>query len=39
MDFEPSRQWYLWFTKAVLIRLAPQMLPSVYDQLVAASSG
>jgi len=38
MDFEPSRQWDLAFTKGVLIHLPPQMLPSVYDKLVAASS-
>ena len=38
MDFEPSRQWDLSFTKGVLIHLPPQMLPSVYDKLVAASS-
>jgi spore coat polysaccharide biosynthesis protein SpsF len=38
MDFEPSRQWDLSFTKGVLIHLPPQMLPSVYDKLVAASA-
>jgi pseudaminic acid biosynthesis-associated methylase len=38
MDFEPSLQWDLSFTKGVLIHLPPQMLPSVYDKLVAASS-
>jgi len=38
MDFETSRQWDLSFTKGVLIHLPPQMLPSVYDKLVAASS-
>jgi len=38
MDFEPSQQWDLSFTKGVLIHLPPQMLPSVYDKLVAASS-
>jgi len=37
-DFEPSRQWDLSFTKGVLIHLPPEMLPSVYDKLVAASS-
>jgi len=38
MDFEPSHQWDLSFTKGVLIHLPPQMLPRVYDKLVAASS-
>jgi len=38
MDFEPSRQWDLSFTKGVLIHLPPESLPSVYDKLVAASS-
>jgi pseudaminic acid biosynthesis-associated methylase len=38
MDFEPTRQWDLSFTKGVLIHLPPQMLPSVYDKLVASSS-
>ncbi|MEP7370066.1 MAG: pseudaminic acid biosynthesis-associated methylase [Dermatophilaceae bacterium] len=37
-DFEPSRQWDLSFTKGVLIHLPPQLLPSVYDKLVASSS-
>jgi pseudaminic acid biosynthesis-associated methylase len=38
LDFEPSRQWDLSFTKGVLIHLPPQALPDVYDKLVAASS-
>jgi len=38
MDFEPTREWDLSFTKGVLIHLPPQMLPSVYDKLVASSS-
>ena len=38
LDFEPSRQWDLSFTKGVLIHLPPQSLPDVYDKLVAASS-
>jgi len=38
LDFEPSRQWELSFTKGVLIHLPPEALPDVYDQLVAASS-
>ena len=38
LDFEPSRQWDLAFTKGVLIHLAPNSLPRVYAKLVAASS-
>lgn len=38
LDFEPSRQWDLSFTKGVLIHLPPKALPDVYDKLVAASS-
>jgi len=38
LDFKPSRQWDLSFTKGVLIHLPPQALPDVYDKLVAASS-
>ena len=38
IDFEPSRQWDLSFTKGVLIHLPPEMLPRVYDKLVASSS-
>ena len=38
LDFEPSRQWDLSFTKGVLIHLPPQSLPDIYDKLVAASS-
>jgi pseudaminic acid biosynthesis-associated methylase len=38
LDFEPSRQWDLSFTKGVLIHLPPEALPSIYDKLVAASS-
>ena len=38
LDFTPSRQWDLSFTKGVLIHLPPQALPDVYDKLVAASS-
>ena len=38
MDFEPTRQWDLSFTKGVLIHLPPESLPDVYDKLVAASS-
>jgi pseudaminic acid biosynthesis-associated methylase len=38
LDFEPSRQWDLSFTKGVLIHLPPESLPDIYDKLVAASS-
>jgi pseudaminic acid biosynthesis-associated methylase len=38
LDFVPSRQWDLSFTKGVLIHLPPQALPDIYDKLVAASS-
>jgi pseudaminic acid biosynthesis-associated methylase len=38
LDFDPSRQWDLAFTKRVLIHLPPQALPDIYDTLVAASS-
>ena len=38
LDFEPSRQWELAFTKGVLIHLPPEALPDIYDKLVAASS-
>lgn len=38
LDFVPSRQWDLSFTKGVLIHLPPQSLPDIYDKLVAASS-
>lgn len=38
LDFEPSRQWDLSFTKGVLIHLPPQSLPDIYAKLVAASS-
>jgi spore coat polysaccharide biosynthesis protein SpsF len=38
LDFVPSRQWDLSFTKGVLIHLPPESLPDVYAKLVAASS-
>jgi spore coat polysaccharide biosynthesis protein SpsF len=38
LDFEPSRQWDLSFTKGVLIHLPPEALPGIYDKLAAASS-
>jgi spore coat polysaccharide biosynthesis protein SpsF len=37
LDFTPSRQWDLSFTKGVLIHLPPQALPEIYDKLVACS--
>jgi spore coat polysaccharide biosynthesis protein SpsF len=38
LDFTPSRQWDLSFTKGVLIHLPPEALPDIYDKLVASSS-
>ena len=38
LDFVPSRQWDLSFTKGVLIHLPPDALPGIYDKLVAASA-
>lgn len=38
LDFVPSRQWDLSFTKGVLIHLPPESLPDTYAKLVAASS-
>lgn len=38
LDFEPTRQWDLSFTKGVLIHLPPDALPGIYDKLVAASA-
>ena len=38
LDFAPSRQWDLSFTKGVLIHLPPQTLPGIDDKLVACSS-
>jgi len=38
LDFVPSRQWDLSFTKGVLIHLPPEALPDIYDKLVSASS-
>ena len=37
LDFTPSRQWDLSFTKGVLIHLPPQALPEIYHKLVACS--
>ncbi len=38
LDFAPTRQWDLSFTKGVLIHLPPESLPDVYAKLVAAAS-
>ena len=38
LDFEPTRQWDLSFTKGVLIHLPPDALSGIYDKLVAASA-
>lgn len=37
-DFNPAQNFDLVFTKGVLIHLAPEMLPEVYDKMVSASS-
>lgn len=36
LDFSPSRQWDLTLIKGVLIHINPEVLPQVYDKLVAA---
>ncbi|MBE0471897.1 MAG: pseudaminic acid biosynthesis-associated methylase [Methyloprofundus sp.] len=38
LDFNPAQTFDLVFTKGVLIHLAPEMLPEVYDKMVSASS-
>jgi spore coat polysaccharide biosynthesis protein SpsF len=38
LDYAPTRQWDLSFTKGVLIHLPPESLPDIYDKLVEASS-
>ncbi|MDR3331369.1 MAG: pseudaminic acid biosynthesis-associated methylase [Synergistaceae bacterium] len=38
LDFKPSREWDLVFTKGVLIHINPDELPSVYDLIIGASS-
>jgi len=38
LDFTADRQWDLAFTKGVLIHINPDLLPQVYDKLVAASA-
>jgi pseudaminic acid biosynthesis-associated methylase len=37
-DYEPIEQYDMVFTKGVLIHIAPEMLPAVYDKMVAMSS-
>jgi spore coat polysaccharide biosynthesis protein SpsF len=37
LDFNPSQTWDLVLIKGVLIHINPDMLPQVYDKLVAAS--
>lgn len=37
LDFHPARTWSLALIKGVLIHLNPDVLPQVYDKLVAAS--
>jgi pseudaminic acid biosynthesis-associated methylase len=38
LDFQPVRTFDLVFTKGVLIHINPEVLPAVYEKLVAASS-
>jgi spore coat polysaccharide biosynthesis protein SpsF len=38
LDFSPERQWDLSLIKGVLIHINPEVLPQVYDKLVAATS-
>jgi pseudaminic acid biosynthesis-associated methylase len=37
LDFTPSRQWDLTLIKGVLIHINPDVLPQVYDRLVAST--
>lgn len=37
LDFAPTRQWDLAFIKGVLIHMNPEVLPLVYDMLVASA--
>jgi pseudaminic acid biosynthesis-associated methylase len=37
LDFTPSRQWDLTLIKGVLIHINPEVLPQVYDKLVASA--
>jgi pseudaminic acid biosynthesis-associated methylase len=38
LDFAPQRKWDLALIKGVLIHINPDVLPQVYDKLVAATS-
>jgi spore coat polysaccharide biosynthesis protein SpsF len=38
LDFEPAREWDLVLSKGVLIHINPDVLPRVYDKLVASTS-
>ncbi len=38
LDFQPSRTWDLVLIKGVLIHLNPDVLPQVYDKLVASAA-
>lgn len=38
LDFQPARTWDLALVKGVLIHINPDMLPLVYDKLVASTS-
>lgn len=38
LDFTPQRQWDLVLIKGVLIHMNPQVVPDVYDKLVASTS-
>jgi spore coat polysaccharide biosynthesis protein SpsF len=38
LDFSPASQWDLTLIKGVLIHINPEVLPQVYDKLVASTS-
>ncbi len=38
LDFQPKRSWDLALIKGVLIHINPEVLPQVYDKLVASTS-
>jgi pseudaminic acid biosynthesis-associated methylase len=38
LDFQPKRSWDLSLIKGVLIHINPEVLPQVYDKLVASTS-
>lgn len=38
LDFQPNRNWDLVLIKGVLIHINPEVLPQVYDKLVASTS-